>query len=302
MFATRREFLTAGAAAVCAGPALVTHAADKAEPKPSGLEQQVGITMSSVSRLANAEGRLRYSLFDWIKLVRNELDMTVIDLNSSAVASLEPGYLEKVRTAAADAGVQLTNMKINRGDVDIGHDDPAIRAKALTECKRWIDGSSTLGLRWARPLPFKHQPDWATYVASYRELADYAAERNVQMLIENYGWISASVETMPKLLKAIGKNVAACPDTGNWDSPDLRYEGLTKMFPAAVSCDFKAGKLDDDGEHRSYDLERCFSIGWKSGFRGPWCLEHANVDQTTLFRELSLLRDLLRGWMIKHTS
>lgn len=302
MLTNRREFLTAGAAAICASGSLAAAAVAEEKPQPTGLERQIGITMSSVSRLANDKGKLNYTIFDWIKMVREDLDMTVIDLNSGAVTSLEPAYLEKVRAAAADAGVHLTNMKINRGDVNIGSADPETRKIAIAECKRWIDGSAKLGLRWARPLPFKEKPDWDTYVSAYQELCDYANERNVQMLLENYGWISADADTAPNLIKAIGRNIAPCPDTGNWDSKELRYEGLAKMFPGAVSCDFKAGKLGPQGEHPPYDLKRCFTIGWESGFRGPWCLEHAHTDQKTLFGELSMLRDMLRTWMAEQSS
>jgi hypothetical protein len=135
------------------------------------------------------------------------------------------------------------------------------------------------------------------HVASYRELADYAAGRGVQMLVENYGWMQADAASVPELIAAIDRNVAACPDTGNWDSDELRYAGLAKAFPLAVTCDFKARQLGPRGEHPAYDLKRCFTIGWQAGFRGPWCLEHAHPDRQMLFRELGLLRDMLRRWI-----
>ena len=137
----------------------------------------------------------------------------------------------------------------------------------------------------------------AIHVASYRELADYAAQRNIQMLIENYGWMESDPESVPKLVKAIDRNVAVSPDTGNWKDTSVRYKGLAAAFPLAVSCDFKARKLGPKGEHELYDLKRCFEVGWKTGFHGPWCLEHANANREVLFRELALLRDMLRGWM-----
>jgi len=119
----------------------------------------------------------------------------------------------------------------------------------------------------------------------------------VEMLIENYGWMQADPKSVVKLINAIGKNVSACPDTGNWDSKELRYAGLAETFPIATTCDFKARTLGPNGEHALYDLKRCFEIGWKAGFYGPWCLEHANSDRKTLFQELGLLRDMLRRWM-----
>jgi hypothetical protein len=215
---------------------------------------------------------------------------------------IEPAYLERVREAAEKAGSILTNVKINRSDVDFGNADPAVRGKALAECKRWIEAAGRLGLRWARPLPFKDRPDMAQYVAGYRELADYAAARGVQMVVENYGWIESDADAVPRLIEAVGPGLAAAPDTGNWNDRTVRYAGLQKMFPLAVTCDFKAGKLGPEGEHPSWDLKRCFTIGWDSGFRGPWCLEHAGTDRKTLFRELALLRDSLRRWMAERSG
>jgi len=105
-----------------------------------------------------------------------------------------------------------------------------------------------------------------------------------------------------KLIKAVDNNLAASPDTGNWKNNDLRYEGLKRTFPLAVTCDFKARQLGPNGEHKLYDLKRCFEIGWNSGFRGPWCLEHANPDRKMLFKELAMLREMLRKWMAEQSK
>jgi len=288
---TRREFLAAGVTAVAVAQS------HRAVADDNGLDRQIGITMSSAGRLGAGDGGGKIPILEWPRVLRNELDMTVLDLNSGVIESHEPAYLERVRKAADDAGCFLTNMKINRPDVDIGNSNPAVRASAIAECKRWIDTSSRLGLRWARPLPLKSLPDMAGFIAAYQELADYGADRGVQMIIENYGWMDSDPDSVPRLLDAIGKNVAAAPDTGNWSSQPVRYAGLEKLFPRAVTCDFKAGKLGPDGEHPGYDLKKCFSIGWNAGFRGPWCLEHAHTDRQELFRELGLLRDMLRRWM-----
>ena len=167
--------------------------------------------------------------------------------------------------------------------------------------KRSIDAAGHLGSRWARPLPVKERPVMEAYVAAYRELADYAGELGVQMLVENYGWMDADPDAASQLIETVGRNVAACPDTGNWSDKEVRYAGLAKMFPLAVTCDFKAGKLGPDGEHPPWDLKKCFTIGWDAGFRGPWCLEHAHTDRKELFRELSWLRDNLRRWMAERS-
>lgn len=295
---TRRSFLGAlgSLATATFWPCRKVAAGDESRRNP--LDREVGITTSSLSgHLVPQAAKGKFTLLELPRLLRDELDMKVIDLNTSALASFEPAYLDQVRKAADDAGCILTNLKLNQPGLDMSSPDRTVRERALEEYRRSIDAASRLGLRWARPLPLKERPDMKLHVASYRALADYAGERKVQMLVENYGWMEGDPQSVVKLIEAVGKDVAACPDTGNWADTAVRYPGLAATFPKAVTCDFKARELGPQGQHAAYDLKRCFQIGWDAGFRGPWCLEHAHQDRVTLFRELALLRDLLRRWM-----
>jgi len=296
----RRQFVGA-ASAFCAAQILPVETlsdAKESDEFTNQISRQAGITTSSLSRhLVANPGKGQFSLLQLPRILRDELDMKVIDLNTSSVASYEPAYLEKVREAARDAGCVLTNLKLNQRGLDMNSRDADVRQKALAEYKRSIEAASILGCRWARPLPLKETPDMKLHIAAYRELADFAAERDMEMLVENYQWMESDPNSVVTLIEKIGKGVAACPDTGNWKDNATRYAGLKATFPIAVSCDFKARAISPDGSHALYDLKRCFTIGWKTGYRGPWCLEHANPDRKALFRELALLRDQLRGWM-----
>ncbi len=293
---TRRQMLQA------AGPGLaLTTGASKAmaaDPfKPEWL-RQVGITTSSLGRQLAGESQGRnFSLLELPRILRDELDMTVIDLNTSSLASTKPAYLERLRRNADACGCRLTNLKLNQPDLDMNSPDVEIRERALREYQRSIDAAAVLGLRWARPLPKPDRPNFKIHVDSYRRLAEYAAQRQIVMLVENYGWMQSDPNSVVELVKRIGKNAAAGPDTGNWNSNAIRYQALETTFPTAVTCDFKARKLGPMGEHAEYDLRRCFRIGWQAGFRGPWCLEHAQRNTTELFRELAWLRDMLRTEM-----
>lgn len=303
---TRRNFLKVAGCTIAVGCLRETaiHADDpKKGNSANPLESQLGITTSSVGQqLSGRSNNGKFTLLELPRLLRDELDMRIIDLNTSSLASVDRAYLDHLRQAADDAGCVLTNLKMNQRDLDMNSPDRSVRDKALTEYKRSIDVAAHLKLEWARPLPRKELPNMEIHVASYRELCDYAAERNVQMLVENFGWMQADSDSVVKLIKAIGGNVAACPDTGNWDSDKIRYDGLAKTFPIAVTCDFKARALGANGEHELYDLKRCFDAGWQAGFRGPWCFEHAHADTKVLLRELGLLRDMLRGWMTESAN
>ncbi|MEQ1853505.1 MAG: TIM barrel protein [Chthoniobacteraceae bacterium] len=266
-----------------------------AEPPP--LAREIGITTGSFVRHLTVEaqdGKLR--LLDLPKIMREELDMRVIDLMTATLASMEPDYLDRLRTAAERAGCILSNLKMNQKGPDIGAADPALRRRSLEEYKKTIDAAIRLGCRWVRPLPGPNRPDLKIVAASFRELIDYGASRGISVLIENYGWMKDDPEAIPSVIKEVGPALRAQPDTGNWTDA-ARYDGLAKAFPFAVSCDFKALALDADGAHKAYDLRRCFQIAWDAGFRGPWCIEHFHNDYRQLLREMALLRDRLREWM-----
>ena len=253
-------------------------------------EREVGITTSSFSGHS-------IELLELPRIVRDELGMRVIDLNTTTLGSLDPAALDRFREAAGKAGCVLTNLKMNQRDLDMNSADPAVRRRALDEYKRTIDAAARLGCQWARPLPRKEKPDLAIHVASYRELADHAQSRGVQMLVENFGWMEGDAGSVAAVVKGVGSNIAASPDTGNWSDNTVRYKGLEAAFPLAATCDFKAMSIEANGEHPAYDLKRCFQIGWDAGFRGPWCLEILEKNRSKLFQNLALVRDLLKNWM-----
>jgi hypothetical protein len=293
----RRELLR-----ISVGSALIgwPASAAQAQDQTADLAGRLGIVSASAGaqNSGRAQGR-KFSLLELPRIMRDEWDMTVIDLNTMSFpdfSSLSGAYIDRLRGAATDAGCLLTNLKMNQKGFDMNSRDREVRRRALAEYKRAIDIASRLGCRWARPLPSATKPDLGIHVASYQELCDYARQRNVQMLVENFGWMQADPNSVADLIERIGGNVAAGVDTGNWDSNEIREPGLKNSFPLAVTCDFKARRIDETGHHAAYDLKRCFDIAWAAGFRGPWCFEHGNADTAAFFREIRILRDKLRTW------
>jgi sugar phosphate isomerase/epimerase len=290
----RREFLK-GISATLATAAASLPAAALARPALAG---QWGVTTGSFTRHLSAEkqpGKLR--LLDLPKIMREELDLRVIDLMTATLPTLAHDYLKQLREAAEREGCLLTNLKMNQRGLDLGHESAAERQRAIEEYKITIEAASVLGLRWVRPLPGSRRPDLKILAAAYRELIDFAAPRGISLLVENFGWLASDPAAIPEIIAAVGPGIAAQPDTGNWSNNVVRYEGLSRAFRDAASCDFKARPLGPSGEHPEFDLQRCFDIGWDAGFRGPWCFEYQHPDLAKLFRDLGILRDRLRQWM-----
>jgi predicted transcriptional regulator len=291
---SRRDFVGASFALAAAASA---RAAQKSTPN-ADLIGEIGVTTGSFMRHLSEERKPgKLVLLDFPKVMRDELDMRVIDLMTATLPSLEANYLHQLRQAAEREGCILTNLKMNQPNLNLGTDDEVLRKRSIAEYKRTIDAAASLGVRWVRPLPGPQRPDLNLLAASYRELIDYAAPQKISLLIENYGWLANDADAIPNVINAVGQNLAAQPDTGNWPNNTVRYAGLTKSFPFAVSCDFKARTLGPQGEHDEYDLKRCFDIGWDAGFRGPWCFEYFHDNLADLYRDLRVLRDRLRQWI-----
>ena len=293
---TRRAFLQSATAGTLAA-ALPWVTAQEATKPRRDLAQQLGVTTGSfVKHLSKtrAEGKLR--LLDLPKIMRDNLDLKVLDLMTATLPAWEPDYLDELKGKAAEAGCVITNLKMNQKDLDMASSDADTRKRALDEYRRSIDAAQRLGCRWVRPLPSTKRPDFKLYAAAYRELIEYAKPRGIELLIENNAWMQDDPDAIPQVIQDVGAGLHAQPDTGNWTAKS-RYDGLAKAFPLAVSCDFKAKELGPNGEHSAYDLHRCFTIGWQSGFRGPWCFEHFHEELPGLWRGLITLRDLLRKWM-----
>lgn len=168
---SRRNFLAAGTAGFVALSWNPSHTAD--QKKDKSLDGEVGITTASISHHLGQREPGKFLLLDLPRIMRDELDMKVIDLNTSVFPSLEPEFLDQFRKAAEGASCVLTNLKMNQRNLDLGSPDRAVLDKAIAEYKRSIDAAAHLGVRWVRPLPRQNPPDRNALVAGFRELADY---------------------------------------------------------------------------------------------------------------------------------
>jgi hypothetical protein len=257
-------------------------------------KDECGITSSSfLHQIGPGKGPM--TIMDLPKIARDELGMRILDINTNSLGSIEPDHAERLRAEVDRTGCIVTNIKLNQRDIDMNHADPAERERALAVYRKSVDAAAILGARWVRPLPPDEKPDMQIHIDGYRALADYAATNDIQVIVEEYGWMRGDPDSVPTLIDAVDRGLAASPDTGSWDD-DARYEGLARCFPLAVTCDYKAFVLSADGEHTDYDLRRCWQLGRDTGFRGPWCFEHWNESLPDLLRELRMLKDMIGSW------
>src|SRR3954468_9252225 len=165
---------------------------------PGALDGEVGITTGSFMRNIT-EGKFR--LLDLPRIMRDELGMKIIDLMTATLDSLEPAYVDQLRAEAEKAGCVLTNLKMNQKGLEMASPDEAVRRQAMDTYKQTIDVAKRLGVRWVRPLPGAKKPDFKLLGAAYRELIEYAGERGIGVLIENFGWMQGDPDALSAVIK-----------------------------------------------------------------------------------------------------
>lgn len=285
----RREFFH-----LCGGIAAIPQFSTAANE----LIDEVGITCATLASHMKPRNPNGFSLPELPQVAAEELGMKVLDLATTNLESFDPRVLETVREAAETTGSVFTNLKMNQPGIELGSLDPEKRAAGLKTYFTTVDAAALLGMRWVRALPTKELPEsHSHFLESMQQLADYSREKGLALLIENFGWMQDDPGSVLKLMNELDSDLPACPDTGNWNSNEIRYAGLAATFPLAATCDFKVKTLGPNREHEAYDLEKCFRIGKAAGFRGPWCIEHGHRDREVLFEELRWIRDQLKRWI-----
>lgn len=283
----RRTFL----ASLVALPALPGRAAVPPAPLPIGLN-----TSSFGPQRNSTDPAQRIARDDIPRVLREELGLTIIDLESVTFGPPEPAAAARFRALAEKAGCTIINLKVNAHDLPFDSEDRSTRDAALAAYRKWIEVAAALGARSVRPYPARTRPRLETLVESYLTLADHADRHGVTVLVENYLWLESEPQVIPEIVRRTGGRIRALVDTGNWADAATRRAGLAAAFPHAVTCDFKFRELAPDGSHAAYDLREAFLIGRAAGYRGPWCFEHTNRDRRALIRELLFMKSQLESW------
>ena len=178
------------------------------------------------------------------------------------------------------------------GEGDLADPDAAKRTTAVENHKKWVDAAVILGGHAIRVNTFgTNDPEiWiGTVQDGLKKLSEYAATKNINVLVENHGWLSSNA---PLVMQAInGVNMPNCgtlPDFGNWcvkrangerwgtcleEYPDY-YEGIRLMMPAAKAVSAKAYDFAADGSQPKIDYMKMLQIVKDAGYDGYIGIEY----------------------------
>jgi sugar phosphate isomerase/epimerase len=158
------------------------------------------------------------------------------------------------------------------------------RLTAIENHKKWINAAAAMGCHSIRINLFgETDPElWKSYSKrSLIELSEYALPLNINIIVENHGYLSSNAGLLMALINEVNmKNCGTLPDFGNfclkrennelWDAPCTEsydnYKGVAEMMPKAFAVSAKSYDFDGEGNETTLDYHRLISIVKSNGY------------------------------------
>jgi len=291
----RREFLALGLGAVGATSlrnlrALAASSAEVAEP--------FGISLAEWSLVKSLRGGKMTNL-DFPRVAKQEFDIDCIEFVDQFFAgkAKDMAYLAELKKRAEGEGVKRGLIMLDTNG-PLGSPRKDLREAAVDKTFAWIDAATFLGCHTVRVnVRGAEDPQELRRLTaeSCLRLADYAAERSVNVVIENHGGPSSDPAWLSSVMKDVNKpNFGTLPDFGNFPSPVNRYDAVEMLMPYAKGVSAKATGFTTTGEVAGIDFRRMMRIVRDAGFKGYVGVESGAPDADGEADAIRKTRDLLR--------
>jgi sugar phosphate isomerase/epimerase len=203
-----------------------------------------------------------------------------IEPHSRHFTSLQPDYLESLQQVLHKTKVRVVNIAVSV--VNSFYDaDAFAREKAIDYGKKWVDVAMRIGspgIRAHIATAKDSAPNLERTAESLRNVAEYAADKNVVVTLENDDLVSEDAFFLIKVIEAVNHPyLRALPDFANSmlsGDADFNYRALQAMFQHAYNiCHVKDGETNDDDKQFRVDLKKSFDILKASNYRGYCSME-----------------------------
>lgn len=180
---------------------------------------------------------------------------------------------------------------------ELADPDEAKRKEAVEMHKVWVDAAELLDAKSLRVNLFglTEVNAWhAASVSSLKELCEYAATKNINVLVENHAQLSNDASLVVKVMEAVNmENCGTLPDFGNFcvmreggarwgPAPCIeeydKYKGIEELMAFAGGVSAKSHTFDENGDETEIDYYRMMQIVKDANFSGYIGIEHENKD------------------------
>jgi len=268
------------------------------------------------SRAANDTRRIRISLGQWSlhkamsRRLLSNLDFPRVAREQFGIEGLEfvnflweaptADYVQRVKRAITSTATKAVLIMCD-GEGLMAHSVKERRLQAAASHYKWVDIAAELGANAIRAnLSSEKEPKTPAEVdavvnyasESFRKLAEYAAARKINVVVENHGGVSSDPAAMARVVKNVKlPNFGLLPDFGNFPKEADRYDAIAKLMPYAKAVTFKCVDFKD-GKETTMDMDRLMKSVLDSGYRN-WVGIEYDGDRMTEYEGIQSAKSYL---------
>lgn len=251
--------------------------------------------------LARALSERKVDHLDLARIAKVDFGISAVEYSSKFFrdTSQDGEYLDAMNANAADHEVrQLLIMVDDEGH--ISDPDGAKRRQAVAAHLKWIDVARSLGCHSIQLDPTSSgtsEEQQQRAVAGLAELCQYAATQKINVLLGNYGGVSANASWVVAVIKAV--NSPCCGALPQIDklATDQDYANLVPVIPLAKGLTARTLEFNGLGREKHADYARALEVVQQAGYRGYVGIHYAGeqVDELIGIRATKSLLETVRG-------
>jgi len=261
-------------------------------------------------KISLAQWSLHRALFDgeldnldFARTAREEFDVGAVEYVNQFFMdkATDQEYLKQMKKRADDAGVQNVLIMCD-GEGALGHPDGDEREQTVENHHKWVDAAAFLGCHSIRVNAEtmedgSYEEQMSRAADGLRSLTEFAAERDVNVLVENHGGLSSNGEWLADVMKMVDhERCGTLPDFGNWQIREGEsydpYDGVRQLMPHAKAVSAKTHAFDEQGQETELDYTKLMSLVLDAGYRGHVGIEYEG-DGLSEHEGIRATKDLL---------
>ncbi len=174
----------------------------------------------------------------------------------------------------------------------LASEDETYRSASVEKHKVWVEATAALGCHSMRVSLFGSldQHLWLeSSIKSLKELCQYASKKNINVIVENHGYLSSNGALMVQVMEGVQMaNCGTLPDFSNfclrreanelWSTPCLeeydKYQGVRELMPYAKGVSAKSFNFDENGRETTIDYLKMMRIVRDANYNGYIGIEY----------------------------
>ncbi|MEZ4810014.1 MAG: sugar phosphate isomerase/epimerase family protein [Allomuricauda sp.] len=194
-------------------------------------------------------------------------------------------FVDKCNAEAEKHGLRNVLIMID-GQGALAAVDPEERKAAVENHHKWVDAAQAMGCHSIRVNlqgSMEHEEWVEASVDGLTQLATYAKDKNVNIIVENHGGPSSNAAWLVSVMEKVNMdNCGTLPDFGNFcvkrEAGDYyeskcieeydKYKGVKEMMPYAKAVSAKTYDFDEQGNETVIDYAKMMKIVKDAGYTG----------------------------------